>query len=95
MKNKVVRLTKEQAQALLEANDGTFFSVEFIKRTTGERRKMLCRTGVPGKNGGVPAYNFHEKGLLCVYDVRLKAFRAIPFEGVEKLQIKGRGFVVK
>lgn len=51
--------------------EGYFFSVHFIKRTTGELREMNCRFGVKSRlRGGQAAYNAKEKNLLCVFDPR-------------------------
>ena len=73
--------------------DGTIFSVEFIKRTTGERRKMLCRTGVKKHlKGGDKAYNAASKGLLTVYDLQAKGYRSIPVDAVVSLSVHGQQF---
>lgn len=45
----------------------TFFRVVFRKRSTGERREMVCRLGVGrGISGREMSYDPVEKGLLTV-----------------------------
>lgn len=54
-----------------ELAGGTIFSVDYIKRTTGEPRTMVCRLGVKSHlRGGELPYDPVEKGLLPVYDVQ-------------------------
>jgi hypothetical protein len=49
-----------------------FFSVKFIKRTTGEVRDMECRVDVKKfLKGGPPAYNPNDYNLVWVADVAL------------------------
>ena len=81
---------KEQIRALVGSTGGTFFSVKFVKRTTGELREMVCRTGVKKgvKGVGLP-FNPKEKDLLVVWDVRKRAFRMVSLEGVKELKIRG------
>lgn len=48
-----------------------FFTVTFVKRTTGELRTMNCRTGVKKYVTGVGMkYNPREKNLLPVWERR-------------------------
>lgn len=58
---------------------GKFFTVTFIKRTNGEKRKMIARL-MPQK-GGLP-YDADEKKLMIVYDMQKLAYRAIPLDNV-------------
>lgn len=85
-------------QLLKEMQSGKLFSCEFVKRSTGERRTMLARTGVKiGLTGSGSSYNFTEKKLLPVVDMNLynktkevnKSRRAIPLDGVIWVQIGG------
>ncbi len=74
-------------------SDGAIFYVEFIKRTTGERRMMRCRTGVKKHlKGGVMAYNSVSKGLLSVFDMNAKGYRSIPVEAIQALTVNGQSF---
>ena len=85
--------TKELKSLISQLADGTIFSVMFVKRTTGERREMLCRLGVrkgiKGDSGLGRAYDPLDKGLLTVYDMQRFSWRSIPVEGIEWLKIKG------
>jgi len=83
---------------LNEMTSGKLFSCEFVKRSTGERRIMLARTGVKiGLTGAGSSYSFTEKNLLPVVDMNLynktkdvnKSRRAIPLDGVIWVQIGG------
>jgi len=85
-------------QLLKEMQSGKLFSCEFVKRSTGERRTMLARTGVKiGLTGAGSSYSFTEKNLLPVVDMNLynktkevnKSRRAIPLDGVIWVQIGG------
>jgi len=73
----------------LRATNGKIFRVHFIKRSTGELRKMSCRLGV--RKGLVnptagPDPKLVEQDLrndlMRVYDCEKQAYRSIPLEGV-------------
>ena len=67
------------------------FEVQFIKRTTGELRLMKCRYGVTDYlQGGEPAYNFRQAGVICVFDVDKTEYRMIPIEGLTHVKIRGK-----
>lgn len=79
-------MSTEEFLTFVEARKGRFFAVQFEKRTTGELRKMLCRTGVKAHlRGGPQAYDPAAKGLLCVWDVTKKAYRSIALEGLRRV----------
>ena len=74
--------------------DGKIFQVEFVKRTTGELRKMRCRLGVNKHlKGGKKAYSTKDKQLLTVFDMEAKGYRSIPVEGIRLLRVGGQSFV--
>ena len=81
-------------QQLIErANSGRFFTVEFIKRTTGELRVMTCRSGVSkGVKGVGLAFDPAAKGLLVVYDVRAHGHRMINLSGLRAVRMDGERF---
>ena len=86
MENKSI----EEVVSFIHGTNGKFFGVKFIKRTTGEQRDMVCRTGVHSHlSGGVAAYNPTEKGLICVFDVQKNGYRSIPIEGIIEVKIDG------
>ena len=89
---------KTAKEILKEMQSGKLFSCEFIKRSTGERRTILARTGVKiGLTGAGSSYSFTQKNLLPVVDMNLynktkeinKSRRAIPLDGVIWVQIGG------
>jgi len=74
-------------------SDGKTFTVEFIKRTTGELRTMNCRLGVKKfLRGGKMAYSPAEKQLLTVFDMKAKSYRTIPVEGIQRVSVGGQTF---
>jgi len=67
---------------LEKIQDGKVFRVDFIKKTDGKKRTMVCRTGVRSKATGAGAkYSFSLKGLLSVWEFG-KGYRAIPIENI-------------
>lgn len=88
-------ITKQQAAGLISRNRGKFFTVTFVKRTTGETRVLNGRQGVKKHlKGGEAAYSFSEKKLLPVFDLQKNAYRSIPIEGITEVKILGRTFQV-
>jgi hypothetical protein len=62
---------------------GKIFSIEFIKRTTLEPRKMLCRGGVHSYlTGGGKKFEPSEKRLSLVFDMQAKGYRMVSWEGI-------------
>jgi hypothetical protein len=69
---------------------GMVFRADFVKRTTGETRTMICRCGVKKYlKGGKAAYNFGEKGLLPVYDWNRQGYRSIPIDNIYCIKFGG------
>ena len=73
--------------------DGAIFSVEFVKRSDGTVRKMVCRTGV-GKylHGGKAAYEAKSRNLLTVFDMEAKGYRSVPVDAIKRLSVGGQTF---
>ena len=91
----VENISSEQAANLLKQTEGRIFSVRFTKRTTGEVRDMVCRTGVKAHlKGGEAAYSFSEKMLLSVFDMEKGGYRAIPLDAIISLKEGGKEYVV-
>jgi hypothetical protein len=83
-------LTRQQAIDRINAQGGKIFSVRFIKRTTGEERKMVCRLGVKSHlKGGELAYNPAEKALLTVFDVQKQDYRSINLDQLLEVSAGG------
>lgn len=76
-------LRRQNVRAKLYATDGKIFGVEFIKRTTGRKRRMAAKiTSNRSKN-----YN-----LIIVYDMSQEAIRSIPIDGLRRLRVNGEVF---
>lgn len=90
-------ITKEQAKRLVEDYQGSkFFTVSFIKRTTGELRTMNCRKGVTKHlSGGGAKYVFKDNGLVSVYDVKSEGYRTISLEGIKSIKMDNVEYVVQ
>jgi len=73
-------MTPEKVKKFILDTEGKFFSVVFIKRTTGERREMLARVMPP--TGGEPAYDPDKHNLIFVRDMQKHAWRSIPLDSV-------------
>lgn len=72
---------------------GHIFAVEFVKRTDGTIREMLCRTGVTkGTSGGSMGYRPEDHGLLSVYDMQRAGFRSIPVDAILHLSMGGKRY---
>ena len=70
---------------------GKFCTVTFIKRSTGELRKMTCRTGVKRHlQGGSKPYSSNAHGLITVFDLAKQAYRSIPLDGIQRITANGR-----
>jgi|SRR6185312_6373621 len=82
---------------------GTIFTVVFVKRTTGEVRRMNARFGYMPRYlaGGVLPYDPVRKGLRIVFDVSgnptepdsLPGYRAIPLDGIVSVRARQRDLV--
>lgn len=70
--------------------DNRIFSVEFIKRTTGEVRLMVARLGVDRRTGAGRAWTDEEKNVLTVWDMQKQAYRCIPIENILRIKHHGK-----
>ena len=91
-----MKISREKAREKLLSADNTMFSVVFIKRTTGEVRRMLCRTGVRKYlSGGELKFIPIRKGLLSVYDMQSKGYRFINLETLVSFKLGGINYEVQ
>jgi hypothetical protein len=68
------------------------FRVDFIKRTTGELRTMLCQFGVKKHlKGGKAAYNPSKKNLFFIYSSDKQGYRSFGLN--DALLLKHGGIV--
>lgn len=85
------RLTTADFTAATE--NGRIFTVDFIKRTTGELRTMNCRRGVSkGVTGiGLP-YDPWAKELMPVWDIQADGFRMVNLRDMVALRLAGKKY---
>ena len=94
-------ISRDKAVEIIRAQkeEGVFFSLEFIKRSTGELRKMVCRGGVKKHlQGGELKYNPADHDLIGVWDSTVadpkKAYRSISIEGIQMLKAGGEEYKI-
>jgi hypothetical protein len=87
-------VARDRVASLLEESGARFVRVWFVRRQDGRLRDMICRTGVRKGTCGSLAFDPSPRGLISVYDVRARAFRFIPVEGVIALRVRGRSYRV-
>ena len=76
----------------IRTRNGTFFYVEFTKRSNGNLREMLCRRFVKwdgGKTGESRDWDAEDYDLLQVWDVEKEGYRMIPLENVHLVRAGG------
>lgn len=72
---------------------GKVFRVDFVKRTTGEARTMVCRFGVKKYlKGGQRSFDAGDKGLFTVYEFG-KGYRSITIDNLLILKTGGIVYV--
>jgi hypothetical protein len=80
-------IPETKAEELIGSSQGRFFRVQFVKRTTGEIRTMIARTGVHRHlRGGSLSYSAPAKRLAVVWDVTKKDYRTVPLDAVLTFQ---------
>jgi len=88
-------LERDAVADFLRGLNGSFFSIDFIKRSTGEVRTMTATTNYQTKlAGGEAAYDFAEKKLIPVWDTINKGFRSIPTDAVLVIRAKGNTYTI-
>lgn len=88
--------TKQLGEIIKGLAGNTIFSVDFVKRSTGEARTMLCRLGVKkGVNGKGLNFDPVDKGLLPVWDLHKKAYRMINLDTVTEIRANGNTYRIE
>jgi hypothetical protein len=88
-------IKQDKVGEFLRSLNGKFFTVEFIKRTTGELRVMTATTNYQSKLvGGELNYDADAKKLIPVWDTQKKAFRSIPTDSVQVIRALGQTYKV-
>jgi len=73
----------DELRGFLDALDGRFFGVVFVRRGDGALRRMTCRKGVAlGKNGRGLAFDPAQRHLYPIFDVQKRNYRFLPLENV-------------
>lgn len=99
----MLTVTPEEVESILRATRGGFFTVVFVKRTTGDVRTMHATLNYKNAlKGGDSAYDHKEKGLLVVRDMdatrangNVDAIRSIPWGNVTQIHAHGNVYHVK
>jgi len=99
-----MKISKATARELIASTraKGTVFGVTFIKRTTGETRKMNCRLDVKKYLvGGELPYKPADYNLIPVWDVNAakaaggrEGYRMINCAGILSLTVGGESYEV-
>ena len=89
--NQVHTITAGEAQQMIEQiQHGKIFRVDFVRRTDGGFRRMICRRGVSQNVNGVgQRYDPHEHDLVCVYDMQREGHRMIPLDAILSIKMFG------
>ena len=70
-----VKISKKDAVQKMLRTKGKIFTAYFIKRTTGEMRKMTCRTGVKKHlRGGELKFDPMSRGLFETFDMHIEDY---------------------
>ena len=92
--SKAIKLA--EAAEMIRSSNGAIFGVDFVKRTTGEVRKMTARLGVKKHlKGGEAAYDAAAKDLIFVYDVAAKGYRSIALDAIKAVRFGGEKYQVE
>ena len=95
---KFVQVSPGEAEDLIRhVGHQRFIFVEFMKRKTGELRKMVCRLGVKKHlKGGPPAYDPREHNLIWVWEPGAKGgYKSIPVDTLLKVVIGDTEYAVQ
>ncbi|MFI5402785.1 MAG: hypothetical protein ACHQ1G_07610 [Planctomycetota bacterium] len=75
---------------LLDEAAGRWLTVTFTKRTTGETRRMTCRTGVrKGANGAGMRFDPDARSLRVVWAADAAGYRMVPLDAVTEVRSRG------
>ncbi len=91
---------RNKIKSFVEQTNGKMFQVTFIKKTTGEVRKMTCKSGVFKHSKGGVSGSEHCEDILGTYDMqkatelpedqRNKAYRNIWLDSVISIKCGDR-----
>ena len=91
-----MKISRDKAIDLIRGSNGKIFNVTFIKRTTGEVRKMNARLGVSKYVTG-EGLKFDPKkyALIPVFEMPKKQYRMINLDGINQLVLEGEKYEVE
>lgn len=83
---------------LLRRNGRKFFTVAFIKRTTGIKRVMNCHT-LESRKGYDPnkasfRVNLRDKNLFPVIDTKVGIIKTIPLDTLLEVRMEGKVYIL-
>lgn len=89
-----IKITKKEAIRLINSTEGHIFKVTF-RKTNGQFRKMICRTGVhKGTKGIGLKFSPKEYGLIPVFDMN-NGYRFINTKELVNLTVGRIHYLVK
>ena len=91
-----MKISRDKAIDLIRGSNGKIFNVTFIKRTTGEVRKMNARLGVSKYVTG-EGLKFDPKKYtqIPVFEMPKKQYRMINLDGINQLVLEGEKYEVE
>ena len=93
MESTVKTLPMELVVNVIKGSEGKIFRIDFIKRTTGELRTMVCRIGVSkGITGEGLKFNPNKQGLQVVWDMQKENYRMINLDAVISIKLSGQEY---
>jgi hypothetical protein len=88
-------ISKQEAAQIIKSTKGKYFTVSFTKKD-GTNRVMNARLGVKVYlKGGTLPYNPDEKGLIPVFDAKIKGYRMVNINTINKLIVDKVEYNVK
>lgn len=83
-------MTRTDARNLIEENARRTLVVRFVKRTTGELRRMVCIYFPDATEKATFRFNPKAKGLIAFWDLEKGARRFINLDGVLSVKLSGK-----
>lgn len=84
-----VEAKRAALRSFIAAIGGQTFTVEFVKKTTGELRVMNARMGVTKHLRGGESTTKHCPDLLTTFDMQAQGYRTITLDNVRVLRGAG------
>lgn len=88
-----VQTKRKAVKQFIKAVGNQTFTVEFTKKTTGERRVMNARMGVTKHLRGGASTTAHCDDLLTTFDMQAQGYRTITVDNVVALRANGLQYI--